>query len=466
MRSLRRFIGTRAFYRMVLATMLPILLQNAITNAVGLVDNLLVGRIGTEEMSGVSIVNQLIFIFNLCTFGMVSGAGLFTAQAYGKRDHDGVRYAFRFMLIAGAAFTVLATLVFLLFDTPLISLYLHEGGETGDLAATLRYAEEYLSIAVWGLAPYALTQVYAGTLRAAGRPTLPMIAGLGGIGFGVLLKYVLIFGALGLPAMGVRGAAVGTVVARLLECLIVILLAHRRGSGCDFLRGAWRSLRVPLPLAREILIKGMPLMLNEGVYALGQAVLLGCYSVRGLATVSALNITGTLFDAFSVLFISAGSATAILLGHILGTGDIEGARDAAGKIITFTLGAGLLCGTLVAIAAPFFPMLYNTTDEVRSLAVGLILIRAAVSPVLGYLNGCYFTFMSGGNTVATFLFDSGFVWGICIPLAFLFASYTALPIVAVFGIVNAAELLKAAVGTVLVGRGGWAKKLNTGAEAA
>lgn len=463
----RRYVGTRAFYRGVVAIMLPILLQNAITNVVGLLDNVMVGQIGTEEMSGTSIVNQLMFIFNLCLFGMVSGAGLFSAQAFGQGDYQGVRYAFRFKLYAGAVLTALAMGAFLIFGEPLISLYLHEGGETGDLALTMQYAKQYLAIAVWGMIPYALAQIYAGTLRAAGRPALPMYAGLCGVGVNVLLNYLLIFGKLGLPALGVRGAALATVIARLVECGAAVYLAHRKGSRCDFIRGAWRSLYIPRSLARNILVKATPLLLNEGIYALGQAVLLMCYSVRGLATVSAMNITGTLFDAFNVLFISAGSATAILLGHILGTGDTEGARDAARKIITFTLGTGVVCGILVGVAAPFFPSLYETTAEVRTLAVGLALVRAAVSPVLGYLNGCYFAFMSGGNTVVTFFFDSGFVWGVCIPLAFLLSSFTALPIVWAFAIVNATEIAKAVIGTVLVGRGRWAKTLDTGgAEAA
>ena len=462
MATLRRYFGTWEFYRQMIAVMLPILLQNAITNAVGLLDNVMVGRLGTEQMSGVSIVNQLIFIFQLCTFGMVSGAGLFSAQAFGREDFDGVRYAFRFKLYAGAVLTALATTLFATLGEPLISFYLHEGGETGDLALTLGFAKEYLAIAVLGLAPYALTQVYAGTLRATGRPTLPMLSALGGVGLNALLNYVLIFGALGFPALGVRGAALATVIARLFECLLLVFLAHRPGGRCEFLRGAW-GLYIPRALARRILLTGTPLLVNEGVFALGQAVLLACYSVRGLATVSAMNITGTLFDAFSVLFISAGSATAILLGHILGRGDVEGARDAARKIITFTLGTGIVCGLLVAAAAPFFPYVYNTTGEVRALAVGFMLVRAAVSPVLGYLNGCYFTFMSGGNTVVTFFFDSGYVWGVSILLAFLLSSYTTLPIVAVFGIVNAAELVKAGIGTVLVARGRWARRLDTGA---
>ena len=156
MSFIRQFIGDRRFYRTVLAVAVPMMIQNGITNLVNLLDNVMVGSLSTEAMSGVSIVNQLIFIFQLCTFGMVSGAGLFSAQAFGREDFDGVRYAFRFKLYAGAVLTALATTLFLTLGDPLISLYLHEGGETGDLALTLGFAREYLAIAVLGLAQHAV----------------------------------------------------------------------------------------------------------------------------------------------------------------------------------------------------------------------------------------------------------------------------------------------------------------------
>ena len=456
MQGLSRYIGDRSFYRRTLAVMLPILAQNIISNLIASLDNLMVGSLGTAEMSGVSVVNQLLFVFNWCLFGMVSGAGLFAAQAHGRRDREGVRDVFRFTCYVGLTLLVLGLSLFLLAGDGLISLYLHEGEEI-DPALTLGYAKEYLGILLFALLPYTVSQVYGGTLRATGNTVPPMIAALLGVLTNLGLNRVLIFGAFGLPALGVRGAAIATVIARVVECLAVVLYSHLRR--CPFAVGAYRSLRLSPSLARSILLRGMPLMLNEGIYAMGMATLVASYAVRGGETLAALNITATVCDLFTYLFISAGSATAVLLGPVLGTGDLEAARDTSRKLIAFTLGMGLLCGILLAVGAPFFPLLYETTAEIRALATSLILVRAAVSPILGYLNGCYFTILSGGDTAVTFLLDSGYVWGLNVLPAFLLSSYTALPLVLVYFLCTFADLGKAAIGTALVRLGKWAKVL-------
>ena len=211
--NVKRWVGSRAFYRTLLAVMIPILIQNGITNFINLLDNVMVGQVGTEQMSGVSIVNQLIFVFNLCVFGAISGAGIFGAQFYGKGDHDGVRYTFRFKLIVALALYVLATLILLCFGEELIGFYLHEGSETGDLALTLESAKAYLSILLVGLLPFTVTQIYASTLREIGHTVPPMAAGIAGVLVNLTLNYVLIFGKLGAPAMGVSGAALGAGIA-------------------------------------------------------------------------------------------------------------------------------------------------------------------------------------------------------------------------------------------------------------
>lgn len=458
--NLKKYFGTKDFYKTLLAVTVPILIQNGITNFISLLDNVMVGQVGTEQMSGVSIVNQLLFVFYLCIFGAISGAGLFSAQFFGKRDHEGVRHTFRFKLYSSLVLYIGAMVLFLTCGEPLIRLYLHEGGETGDLELTMRYAKEYLAVSLIGLLPYTVTQVYSGTLREIGHTVPPMMAGIMGVAVNLTLNYVLIFGKFGAPALGVEGAAIATVIARFAECALVIIWAHTHRKKCEFVKGVYRSGYVSAALMKKILITGTPLLLNETLWAAGQAVLLQCYSIRGIAVVSAMNITNTVFNTFSVLFMAVGSAIAILLGHLLGAGKPEEARDSARKMITFSLGMGILCGVLVAICAPIFPQVYNTTEEVRSLAVVLTLIMAAVAPLHAYLNACYFTMRSGGKTVITFLFDSGYVWCVSVVLAFIFSRYTALPAAIVYLICQGADLAKAALGTVLVARGTWATDIT------
>lgn len=458
--QIKKLIGTRAFYRSLLTVMIPILIQNAITNFISLLDNVMVGQIGTEQMSGVSIVNQLLFVFYLCIFGAISGAGLFGAQFFGKGDHEGVRHTFRFKLYTAAVLFAIAMALLLVCGEPLIKLYLHEGSETGDLALTLRYAKEYLAISLTGLLPYTVTQVYSGTLREIGHTVPPMTAGLCGVAVNLILNYILIFGKFGAPALGVEGAAIATVISRFAECAIVIVWTHTHAAKCEFVKGVYRSLYVPASLMKKITVTGLPLLLNETVWAAGQAMLLQCYSVRGIAVVSAMNITNTVYNTFSVLFMAVGSAIAILLGHLLGAGRVDAAREEARKMIAFSVFMGILSGILVAACAPIFPQLYNTTNEVRSLAVSFTLVMAITSPMHSYLHASYFTIRSGGKTMVTFLFDSGFVWCVNVVLAFALSRYTTLSATYVYLIVQAVDLIKVAIGTVLVGRGTWATDLT------
>lgn len=458
--NVKRWVGSRAFYRTLLAVMIPILIQNGITNFINLLDNVMVGQVGTEQMSGVSIVNQLIFVFNLCVFGAISGAGIFGAQFYGKGDHDGVRYTFRFKLIVALALYVLATLILLCFGEELIGFYLHEGSETGDLVLTLESAKAYLSILLVGLLPFTVTQIYASTLREIGHTVPPMAAGIAGVLVNLTLNYVLIFGKLGAPAMGVSGAALATVISRFVECAVVILWTHRNADRCIFIKGAYRSLHVPAPLVKRIALTGTPLLLNETLWAMGQALLLQCYSVRGIAVVSAMNITNTLFNTFSVLFIAVGSAIAILIGHRLGAGEREQAREDARKMIAFSTVMGLISGLLAIALAPIFPQIYNTTDEVRALAVSFTVVVASVAPMHGYLHACYFTLRSGGKTLITFLFDSGYVWCVNLALAFVLSRYSTLSPTMVYLICQGADVFKVILGTVLIARGSWANNMT------
>ena len=223
---MRKFIGDKAFYKKMLIITLPILVQNVITNFVSLIDNMMVGQIGTEQMSGVAIVNQLLFVFNLCIFGGISGAGIFTAQYHGKGDHKGVRDTFRVKLIIVSFISLVFILGLIFFSDRLISLFLHEGEDNLDLAATLEYGKKYLVIMIFQVPLFALSQAYAGTLRETGSTVLPMTAGLVAVVVNVTLNWVLIFGNLGAPKLGIEGAAIATVIARAVETLVIMIVTH------------------------------------------------------------------------------------------------------------------------------------------------------------------------------------------------------------------------------------------------
>ena len=289
----KKYIGNAAFYKMALAVAIPIMIQNGITNFVSLLDNIMVGRVGTEQMTGVAIVNQLIFVFNLAIFGAVSGAGIFGAQYYGKGDWDGVRQTFRFKLLVCTALTVLGAGIFLLFGEDLILLYLKGDGSPEQIAASLGYAKEYLLIMLIGFIPFTLSQCYSGTLRETGQTVVPMVAGVVSVVVNLCFNTLLIFGYLGFPRLGASGAAIATVIARFVEAGVVMFWAHRNPERVPYLRGVYRSFHIPAALARAIARKSIPLLLNETLWAAGMALLAQCYSVRGYDVVSAYNICST-----------------------------------------------------------------------------------------------------------------------------------------------------------------------------
>ena len=461
---MKKYFGNKAFYRKLFAVMLPILIQNVITNFVSLLDNIMVGQVGTEQMSGVAIVNQLMFVYNLAIFGGISGAGIFTAQFFGCRDDEGVRHTVRMKFYTVAAILVLFTAAFALFGEQLILLFLHESTEDIDLALTLSYGKQYLNVMLIQMLPFAVMQVYAGTLRETGETRLPMTGGLIAIGVNLVLNYLLIFGKLGLPALGVVGAAIATVIARFVECGIVVIVPHLKTYKFTYLKGLFSSFRVPKRLVGRMIVKGAPLMANELLWSLGMTMLNQCYSYKGPEVIPAISISSTASNLFFCAFFAMGSTVAIIIGQLLGAGEFERAVDEDRKLIVFSV---LLCsavGVIMAVVAPFIPRLYNTIDEVKTLASDLLLVSACMMPIDAYTNASYFTLRSGGKTFITFLFDSGFVWSVCVPAAFILSRFTSIPIVPMFVIVRGLDLIKCVVGYIFIKRRKWVHNLTMEGE--
>ncbi len=457
---MKHLIGDKKFYASVLKVAVPIMIQNGISNFVSLLDNIMIGQVGTEQMSGIAIVNQLMFVFYLGIFGALSAAGIFGAQFYGKGDHEGVRHALRFKLYISVFLVVLGICAFLKFGDRLILLYLHdEGGTTQSLDAALQYGREYLAVMLIGLLPFGIEEAYASTLRECGETRLPMIAGIVAVFVNLGFNYLLIFGHFGFPKLGVTGAAIATVISRYIQLLIVLLWTHRHTDRVPFAKGLYREFSIPGALVGKIAIKGLPLMVNEILWAAGMAVLNQCYSLRGLDAIAGLNIASTITNLFNIVFIAMGSAISIMVGQLLGAGKMEEAKDTDAKLITFSVLSCIGIGAVLMLLAPLFPLFYNTSDQVRSLATGFIRVGAACMPIYAFMHASYFTLRSGGKTLITFCFDSVFLWAVSTPAAFVLSRYTALPILMLYLSVQLIDLIKCAIGFVLVKKGVWLQNI-------
>lgn len=456
----KKYIGDRAFYRRVLTIVIPIIIQNGITNFVSMLDNIMVGQVGTLPMSGVSIVNQLLFVFNLCIFGATAGAGIFTAQFQGSGDDDGIRHTFRFKIIICGILGIAGVALLAGCSEPLIRLFLTGSGDPADAAAILDYGQRYLRMMLLGLIPFSICNAYAGTLKETGETFIPMLGGIIATLVNLVLNYILIFGHFGAPELGVEGAAIATVISRFAELGIVAGWTHLHRQKNPFIVGAYRSLRIPAGLLRNIIVKGMPLLFNELLWSSGMTFMNQSYSTCGLDVVPALNISTTLFNLTSVVFMSMGVADGILMGQMLGSSaPREQVRDASRKLLFVSVSSGVLFGLVSVVLSGLFPHIYNTTDQVRVLASQLILITSLFMPFDAYTNATYFMLRSGGQTYITFLFDSGFVWVCMVPLGYVLSRFVHLGILPLFFACQATNILKALLGSVFLKKGKWIQNL-------
>lgn len=397
----KRYFGDKDFYEKIFGIALPIMIQNGFTNFINLIDNLMVGQIGTDQMSGVAIVNQLLFIFNLSIFGGLAGAGIYLAQFYGSGDRKNMKNVFRMKIIIAAILTIVGLLIMYLGQDTLISLFLHDGSATGNLEATLMYAKQYIVIMLIGLVPFSITQCYASSMRETGETLHPMKAGIVAVIANLCFNYVLIYGKLGMPALGVRGAAIATVISRFIECIIVVAWTLNKEK-YDFMQKIFYKFSIPADILKNVIQKGFPLLLNEFLWSSAMTMLTLCYSTRGLAAVA----------------------------------------------------------VFMAALAPFFPYLYNTTSEVRELATYFIFIMAALMPFCAFTNAAYFTLRSGGRTGITFVFDSCYAWGICVTISCFLAYCTNVSVVWMYLICQSLEIIKCFIGYVLVKKGIWIQNLS------
>ena len=464
-RARRALVGDRSFYRTVMAIIIPVIIQNSISTFVNLLDNLMVGALGDAEMSGVSIANQLIFIFNLAVFGGLSGPGIFGAQFFGAGDIPNLRNTFRIKLLESMVLLAVAFVAILGFDRPLISLFLQGEGAPELAARMLENAHDYLMVILLGLPAFALTVSYAGTLRETGETRLPMIASVAAVATNALFNYLLIFGVniAGvqlIPALHVVGAAVATVISRYVELMIVMIFTHAKHRRFRFIEGAYRTLKVPGKLLKKVLKMGAPLLLNEVLWSVGMSTLTAVYTLCGLTVVPAMSINSTISNLFMSVYMAMGTAVSVMVGQALGAGRFEKAREDVWRLIAFAVAAAVMMGALMALVSPWVPMAYGgVTQEARAMASRLLVVTAFAMPLYAFSHCTYFTLRSGGKTFITFLFDSGFTWVISVPLAFLMVQLVHADIIAAYAVVEAANLIKCVLGYFFVKSGRWVQNL-------
>ena len=256
---------------MVMAVSLPLVIQQFISTFVSLLDNIMVGQVGTLAMSAVSVSNQLLTVVNLAIIGSVNAAGIFSAQYFGKDDMEGMQACLRFKIYIALLFSTVGLFIFSFFGQNLVGLYLHEGiNDAASIAVTAKYAIDYIDIMLVGLIPFAITMAFGSSMRDTGKTVLVMVSSLISVAVNFCLNYCLIFGHFGFPKLGVEGAAIATVIARYVEMAVVLYGSVRhKHDYYPYVPNLFHKLSVPFDLVEKIIKKGTPLIMNEICWSMG-----------------------------------------------------------------------------------------------------------------------------------------------------------------------------------------------------
>lgn len=460
MQVLKKFIGNKEFYKNLLKISLPIILSQLITQFVSLLDNLMVGQLTTAEFDGVSIANQFLFIFNLAIYGALSGPSIFSTQYHGAKNDNGIRETLRYKWLISIIILLLGTIIFLVFNTQLFNLFIHDANVSAvNPLDVIKYGKDYLYIMLFGLVPFVITEVYCTNLREAKHTLIPMVANITAVIINLILNYILIFGKFGCPTMGVKGAAIGTVIARVIACFIVVIYAHANKK-YSYVNAIFKRFFPKKETVKYIFKGSYILLINEFLWALGMTLLNYCFSFKGLEVVAAMNIVSTFSNLFGLLGTSVGTGVAVLLGQQLGAKELDEAKQDSYRYIGFAVVLGIVVGFLMFILRNTVPQLYDFDDYIIQMSENLIAICACMVIVRVLSITCYFIIRSGGKVFITFLFDSVFTITIRFGITFIVVLTSNLSIYYIFLISELLEIIKIVVGLILVKKGIWLNNLE------
>ncbi len=395
---------TRSFLRLFL----PAATQNLFFNVIGLVDMLMIGQLGDAPVAAMGMAGQFFFLLNLTLFGTASGSAMFAAQYWGARDYTNLRRVLGLCLMIGVGAAGVFTLVALLAPDWVISLYTQDPIVTAQGVA-------YLRIIGWSYLFTAVTISFVTVLRATGDTRLPMLVSVVFLTLNVLLDYALIFGKFGLPEMGIRGAATGTVISRLLECLVLLLLLYARRS--PIAGSVSQFFRLDLGFISHHLALVFMVFLNEFVWALGMNAYNAIVARMGTSVYAAFSVTGSIMGLGLFYTMACAVTSSILVGHAIGAGEKEQAYKIAGRILQLSAGGAVIIGALLVAARGPLLDLYQVSAQARADAAAMILVMGFTLGMRG-LDAMFIVgiLRAGGDTRFSTLLDVGSIWLVGVPL--------------------------------------------------
>ncbi len=432
------FFRDRDYFSTLVRTALPIAIQSAISSSINLVSIVMIGSMGETAVASVGLANQIFFLLMFLLFGMSSGAAVFTAQLWGKKDVLNIRRVVGLGLAVSLGGALIFTLIAAFIPEFALGLY------TTD-AAVIENGSHYLRIICFSYFATAITYTYASVLRSTGDVRVPAAVSAGALALDALLNYTLIFGKFGFPQMGIAGAATATAIARVVECVALLIVTYTRrlpaAASLKEMLGSSPEMR------RKFFNTALPVVFNETLWSLGITTYNGIYAHISTMSIAAINISSSIENLAFVIFISISNATSIMIGNRIGAGDEPRAFQIARKSLILQASGAILMGVVIYLTKDLFLNLYNVAEEVRLYAHNILTVVSFVlwirisnmTLVVGILR-------SGGDTRFSLALDIGPLWLIGVPMALVGANVLGWPVHQVYLLVMLEEVAKLLIG--------------------
>lgn len=440
------------FYKLLFTISIPIIIQNLISSSLNLVDNVMIGQLGETFIAATGLANQIYFIMTLILFGGNSGISIYIAQYWGKKETEKIKSVLSIGLIFAISVSFLFFIGGFVFPEQILGLMSKD-------SEVVKYGSDYMKIVSLSYVITAIGFAFGFSSRSVGHPKLPMKASIISLGINTVLNYILIFGHLGFEPMGIKGAAIATVIARVVEIIIILTGIYKTIpvlalSIKDF-------FKIRLDIAKQVGKTALPVIINEGFWSLGMTAYALVYARIGTEAVAAVMITNTVNNIFMVVGFGLGNASSVMLGNTLGAGEISKAIDYNKKFLTLSIFVGVIVGVLIVILAPLIVTnLYNLTPESYEITIATLKILAFFMAFKFYNTIMVIgTLRSGGDTLYSMIMELTSVWLVGVPMALIGAFVFKWPVYLVVALVNIEEVVKVFLGLPRLISKKWAKRL-------
>ncbi len=428
----------KKFFKSMLRLAIPIILQNLILSSLNLVDNIMIGRLGEGAIASVGLANQYFFLLNLLLFGISSGSSIFTAQYWGNRDLPNIKRVLGICLISGIFAAFIFTLGALFIPTQILSLFSKD-------IDVVNLGSEYLRVIAFSYIITSISFSYSFTLRSTGQVKIPMLVSTVALGVNTVLNYMLIYGNLGFPQMGVKGAALATLIARIVEICLIILIVYKTSN--PIAAKLNELLDLSSSFIKQFFKVTLPVILNESIWALGVTMYAVVYARMGTEVIASTNISSTIERITWVIFMGLGNACAVMIGNKIGEGNEKDAFIYAKRFIIIGPSLAIIAGIIVYFNSHFILSAYKISPIVYNYAAKNLMVFSVFlwvkvfnfTSIVGILR-------SGGDTKFCLIIDTAGVWAIGVPLTMLGGLVWGLPVYWVYVLVYMEEIFKLILG--------------------